>query len=91
MTAAPPTAPSGYLVQVTAGQDQSEALRAFGQLQRRFPSLLGGYLPNVQKVDLGHKGIWYRVRVGPLGRRTAAITFCEQLKAAGGDCLIRQY
>ena len=91
MAAAPVAATAGYLVQVTAGQDQNEALRAFGQLQQRFPSLLGGFMPNIQKVDLGHRGIWYRVRVGPLGRRTAAITFCERLKAAGGDCLIRRY
>ena len=86
---ADPGAP-GYLVQVTAGQDQGEALQAFGKLQQLYPRLLGGYLPNVQKVNLGPKGVWYRVRVGPMGRRTAAANFCRQLKAAGGDCMIRR-
>ncbi len=90
MTAAPPTAATGYLVQVTAGPNQNAALKSFGELQRRFPSLLGGYSPNIQKVDLGQKGVWYRVRVGPLGQRTAAVSFCERLKAAGGDCLVRR-
>lgn len=90
MTAAPPMTAGDYVVQVTAGQNQNEALRAFGKLQRRFPQLLGGYLPNIQKVDLGAKGVWYRVRVGPMGQRTAAVSFCNQLKAAGGDCLIRR-
>lgn len=86
---APPGAP-GYLVQVTAGQDQGEALRAFGKLQQLYPNLLGGYLPNIQKVNLGPKGVWYRVRVGPMGRRTAAVGFCRQLKAVGADCMIRR-
>jgi len=89
MTAAPPAAASGYLVQVTAGQDQNEALQTFSKLQYRFPHILGGYLPNVQQVDLGRKGVWYRVRVGPMGARTAAVNFCNKLKAAGGDCIIR--
>lgn len=86
---APPGAP-GYLVQVTAGQDQGEALRAFGKLQQLYPHLLGGYMPNIQKVNLGPKGVWYRVRVGPMVQRTAAVGFCQQLKSAGADCLIRR-
>ena len=87
---APPHPNAGYLVQITAGQNQNEALTAFGKLQRRFPNLLGGYLPNIQKVNLGPKGTWYRVRVGPMGQRTAAVGFCNQLKSAGADCLIRR-
>lgn len=87
----PSVAPgSTYLVQVTAGQDQNEALRTFGKLQSRYPRLLGGYLPNIQKVDLGERGVWYRVRVGPMSQQTAAASFCQQLKAAGADCLIRR-
>jgi uncharacterized protein (DUF2147 family) len=81
---------SGYLVQVTAGQNQNDALRTFGKLQRRYPQLLGSYLPNIQRVDLGAKGIWYRVRVGPMEQHTAAADFCQRLKEAGGDCLIRR-
>lgn len=88
--AAPVSAGNAYLVQVTAGQDQNEALRTFGKLQSRYPQLLGGYLPNIQKVDLGERGVWYRVRVGPMTQQTAAASFCQQLKAAGADCLIRR-
>ncbi len=89
-TVAPVRASTRYLVQVTAGQNQNEALTTFGKLQRRYPNLLGGYLPNIQKVDLGAKGIWYRVRVGPVGQHIVAVGFCNKLKAAGADCLIRQ-
>jgi hypothetical protein len=43
--------------------------------------------PDVQKADLGAKGIYYRVRVGQ-PTRDQAVALCEQLRTAGGDCLL---
>ncbi|GBE42452.1 sporulation related domain protein [bacterium BMS3Bbin10] len=81
---------SGYLVQVAARQSQNEALRAFNDLRRRFPRLLGGVAPKIHRADLGQRGVWYRVGVGPMEQRSSADNFCRQLKARGADCLIRQ-
>lgn len=88
----PATSPSasGYLVQVAARRSQNEALRAFDDLQKRFPVLLGGMAPEILRADLGQRGIWYRVGVGPMEQRSSADNFCRQLKARGADCLIRQ-
>ncbi len=80
----------GYLVQVAARQSQNEALRAFSDLQRRYPRLLGGLRPEVLRADLGQRGIWYRVGVGPMAQQSAAVNFCQRLKSAGADCLIRR-
>jgi uncharacterized protein (DUF2147 family) len=80
----------GYLVQVAARQSHTEALRAFDELQRRYPQLLGGLSPEVLQADLGQRGIWYRVGVGPMLQQQAAADFCNQLKNAGADCLIRR-
>lgn len=92
--ALPPAASSnisgGYLVQVAARQSHNEALRAFNDLQRRYPQLLGGLAPEVLRADLGQRGIWYRVGVGPMLQQQAALDFCNQLKSAGADCLIRR-
>ncbi len=96
---APPSAPQvtasiprsgGYLVQVAARQSQNEALRAFNDLQRRYPRLLGGIRPQVLRADLGQRGIWYRVGIGPMAQQSAATNFCQQLKSAGADCFIRR-
>lgn len=86
--ASPPA--SGYLVQVAARQSQNEALRAFDDLRKRYPRLLGGIAPEVLRADLGHLGVWYRVGVGPMAQRSSADNFCRQLKARGADCLIRR-
>ncbi|MDA7948866.1 MAG: DUF2147 domain-containing protein [Hyphomicrobiaceae bacterium] len=96
---APPRAPNvtasiprtgGYLVQVAARQSQNEALRAFNSLQRRYPQLLGGLRPEVMRADLGQRGVWYRVGIGPMAQQSAAVNFCQRLKSAGADCLIRR-
>ncbi len=88
----PATSPSqgGYLVQVAARQSHNEALKAYNDLQRRYPQLLGKLLPQILRADLGQRGIWYRVGVGPMAQQSAALNFCYRLKALGADCLIRR-
>lgn len=88
----PPSAmrSGGYLVQVAARQSRNEAMQAFSDLQRQYPQLLGGLAPEILRADLGQRGIWYRVGVGPMLQQQAALNFCNQLKSAGADCLIRR-
>lgn len=65
-------------------------MKAFSDLQRQYPQLLGGLAPEILRTDLGQRGIWYRVGVGPMLQQQAALNFCNQLKSAGADCLIRR-
>jgi len=93
VTAALPPASStegGYLVQVAARQNRNEAVQAFNDLQRRHPQILGGLAPEIIRADLGQRGVWYRIGVGPMLQQQAASNFCNQLKSAGADCLIRR-
>lgn len=78
-----------FVVQVGARKSQEEALAAFADLQQRYPQLLSGYRPMVQKADLGDKGTWFRLRVGPMPQKTAAAKLCDDLKGAGlPSCLV---
>ncbi|HEX9904729.1 MAG TPA: SPOR domain-containing protein [Propylenella sp.] len=91
--AAPPPAVAsdgGFLVQVSAQRSMEQAQASFADLQRRYGSVLAGLQPTIQEADLGEKGIYYRVRVGPWGSRDEAIGVCESLKAAGGTCFVTQ-
>jgi len=45
-------------------------------------------LPDIQSVDLGAKGTWYRLRVGPFADRVAATDACTKLQAEGASCFI---
>ncbi len=76
-----------FLVQISSQRSEATALETFGELQRRYPSILGDRAANIQRADLGERGIYYRVRVG-YPTREEAVRMCESLKAAGGDCLL---
>ncbi len=94
-TAAAP-APRGdigtpFVVQVTSRSSQTGALAAFADMQQKYPSLIGGFSPDIQRADLGAKGIWYRLRVGPVESKTAATDLCSSLKQAGHPgCFVRR-
>lgn len=80
----------GFYVQVGSQASQDAAATTYRDLQRRFPQLLGGRQPDIQRADLGARGTFYRVRVGPTASRDEAVRFCESLKAAGADCFVAQ-
>jgi hypothetical protein len=42
----------------------------------------------VQRADLGDRGIYYRLRVGPMASSNVANEFCMMFRSSGGDCLV---
>jgi cell division septation protein DedD len=85
----PAATSSKYVVQVGSKKNQTEALASFADMQQKYPALLASYRPMVQKADLGAKGVWYRLRIGPIADKAAAAKLCSQLKAQGlSDCLV---
>lgn len=72
-----------FFVQVGARNDQAAAMAAFATLQQKYASVLGNHSPSVVKADLGEKGVWFRLRVGPFESKSDAERLCEQLKGAG--------
>ena len=86
---AAPAADSKYVVQLGSSKSQTDALANFADAQQKYPSLLGTYQPVVRKTDLGAKGTWYRLQVGPMADKSAAYKLCGQLKSKGhADCLV---
>ncbi|MGD9828176.1 MAG: SPOR domain-containing protein [Hyphomicrobiaceae bacterium] len=95
--AAPPAAPKGssargYVAWVSSQKDRVQALAEFANLQQRYGSAMVGRQPDIQEANLGAKGIWYRLRIGPPGSREAATKLCEKLKSSGlKSCFVRAY
>ncbi|MFC6656347.1 SPOR domain-containing protein [Roseibium salinum] len=82
--------PSGTnIVQVTSQRTAQAASDAYSGLQRRFPGILGNREAVIVSADLGDRGTFYRARI-PTGSRDEAISLCESLKGAGGDCFVRR-
>jgi cell division protein FtsN len=91
--AAAPPAPSpakstggAFVLQIGSYKSEEEARSSWKEYQAKHP-LVGGYEPDIKKVDLGGKGTWYRLRVGSFADTSAADSFCGKLKADGGVCI----
>jgi hypothetical protein len=80
----------GYAVQVSSQRSEAEAQAAFRAQQSKYPGQLGSKQPLIHKVDLGAKGIYYRVMIGPFASGSEASELCSSLKAAGGQCIIQR-
>ncbi len=81
--------PSGaYVVQLAALRARDRTRPAWARLQRAHPMLLGDKELTVQEVDLGERGIFYRVQAGFFPDRAGASALCRALKARQQDCLV---
>ena len=74
-----------FVLQIGAYKSEDEAKAAWATYQRKHP-LVGGYASDVQRVDLGDKGVWYRLRIGSFADKAGAGAVCDKLKADGGGC-----
>ncbi len=79
-----------YVVQVSAQKTESDAQSSYRALQAKYPNVLGGREASIRRADLGDKGVYYRAQVGPFATANQATTFCDNLKAAGGQCIVQR-
>ena len=80
----------GYLVQVASQRSEAAAQAAYRALQAKFPAVLGPRSPLIRRADLGDKGVYYRVTIGPFDTQDAADQACADLKTAGGQCIVQK-
>jgi hypothetical protein len=88
-----PAAPArggSYVVQVSAQKSETEAQSSYRALQAKYPSVLSGREPTISRAELGASGTWYRVQVGAFATSEQATAFCDNLKAAGGQCIVQR-
>jgi cell division protein FtsN len=77
-----------FVVQVASVPERSDANGVWSRLVSRHGAIIQGYAQDIQTVDLGERGTWYRVRIGFFGSSADANEVCDQLKNAGQDCLV---
>ena len=88
-TARPSAKPrSGYVVQFASVRSRADAEREWKRLTGRFPKLLAGLEPAVQKARIAKKGTFYRVRAAGFESARDARRLCRELQAVGQGCLV---
>ncbi len=81
------TSGASAYVQLASQRSEDAARQSAQSMNTRYGVLFSGAAPEIQRVDLGERGIYYRVLV-PAASRDAAANICTNIKAAGGDCLL---
>ena len=85
------SASGDYVVQTAAFRSEEEARDEYRKLRDKHGGLIASYGPLIQKADLGSRGVYYRLRLGPIDSKGAASNLCDSLLAAGEkDCLVRR-
>jgi cell division septation protein DedD len=75
-----------------SGSSRIDALKQFADMQQKYTTILQNKTPDVQEADLGTKGTYHRLLVGPPGSRETASQVCTQLKAQGySGCWVTAY
>ncbi len=89
MGAVPQFASNGrYVAQLAALQSEAAVDPAWRRLSSRAPELFAPAQLDVERADLGQRGIYYRVRAGYFADRTQAARFCERIRQMGQDCYV---
>jgi SPOR domain len=102
IAAAPVAAPvasggtSGFVAVLASvprsASSRMDALKRFADMQQKYGAVLGGKTPDVAEANLGAKGAYHRLVVGPPASREQASATCAQLKAQGyADCWVTSY
>lgn len=85
--AAPAVASSGgAYVQLSSQPTTADAQASLRTTQNRLAGILNGRSLEIRQVDLGAKGVWYRV-VLPVNSFSEATQTCASFKANGTDCV----
>jgi cell division septation protein DedD len=75
-------------LQIGAFTSEAFATAAWTTFRTRYGDVAANASENIQKVDLGAKGTWYRLRIGPYASKDAASGACAKLKSEGGNCFV---
>lgn len=88
VAAKPAPAPDGtHVVQLAALRGEADAVRAWDRIAKAQPDLLGSLQPDVQRADLGAKGIFYRLRTNAMDENSARM-LCAELSKRKVGCLV---
>lgn len=77
-----------YQIQLMALRSEAAARSEWKRIEARHPNLYEGAGLDIQRADLGAKGVWYRLRLGAFETRDTAKSFCADVKATGKDCIV---
>ena len=79
-----------YQIQLAAFRKEDQAKASWVKLKKNHAEILEGLMPITVRVDLGKKGVYFRVQAGYFNDLKAARSTCDKLKEKGQGCIIKR-
>jgi cell division septation protein DedD len=83
-----PSTGKGYRLQLGSVRSPEAAKKEWDHLKSEQSDLLGALGFTTERADLGARGIYYRIQVGPIADAAAAERDCNELKRRGVGCIL---
>lgn len=77
----------GWRIQIASVKTEDIAKSTWARLQAAHGDVLASLRMQPMRVDLGDKGVWYRVQAGPLDEKQAQHV-CGALRSRRADCVV---
>jgi len=78
---------SAYRIQLASVRSEEQAQATWARMQKSNGDVLSSLTMRAVKVDLGDRGVYYRVQAGPLDA-DGATSACSKLKTRSIDCIV---
>lgn len=82
-------AAGSWQVQLMSSNQKGAVEKSWKQLVAKY-GVLKNQPYEIEKADLGAKGIYYRLKAGAFKDRSGADTLCNDIKALGGTCIVKK-
>jgi hypothetical protein len=77
-----------YAIQLGSVRSRQEANVEWERLRQSHADILGGLRPMVLEADLGQRGMYYRLRAGPITSQNSARQLCNSLVDRKVACIV---
>ncbi len=77
-----------FHIQLGSFRTEKSAEAALKKLKNKFPYIPKDKKGNIEFIDLGEKGIFYRLQLSPFSNRALASELCGQLKENKQNCFV---
>ena len=77
-----------YVAQLAALQSEAAVRPAWQRFVARAPNLFADANMDVQRADLGARGVYHRLRAGYFATSDDATLFCERIRQMRQDCIV---
>jgi cell division septation protein DedD len=82
------SAGGGYRLQLGAVRTPDAAQHEWDRLKKAQHDILAGYGAVAARVDLGERGVYYRIQAGPVADGNEARKLCEELRQRKVECIL---